>query len=897
MLYFIVQLRLRSLNNTYMSTTKLFQKLLSFSLLFFGLALSSQAQVFVKADATGQNDGSSWANAYTDLQSALSSASTDDIWIAAGTYLPGGAAPDQDSQFFINSPKTLYGGFAGTEAMLSERDVMANPTILSGDLQGDDISGNLNDNRTDNVIRIVEVDSLIQDDVVFDGLSFRGGNTLVDNTLALNRIAGGAILTWSTIQVNNCTFEDNFAYTGGAIYAFGDGTSGSSFTNCNFTNNGNVFRGAGINLAGVTDATITDCQFVDNSTNRGAVFLEFCLNTFLDDCLFQNNVDTAGTGGAFYNFASPLTTLFSCDFIDNDAPSGGAMFTTGAPIGLPLNMLVDSCTFIGNTAVDFSSVLRTLNTVGTVFRNCLFEENVSPTSGILSLNDTIPLTPNVAFLGCDFNNNESSGGFAGIFYGLTCNVFFADCDFTNNSTLGRGGVAFMETECVHQFNNCTFTNNTADLGGAVFDQGTVLGFYDNCTFNRNTTGSDGGAIFVGFASEINVSNSAFTSNAGRRGGAIFSQNDNTTINVDSTSFESNVTNDDTGSGGAISTVSSIVDVKFCTFNSNVARAFGGAISMVEDSLDLATLNIENSRFNFNQSLDGQGGAINVGNVETTITNAVFATNVAEEGSGTPPGRGGAISVNASANLLNGIYESDTSRLTIINSTFVDNIGLTAGAITMFEDEDTADAILILQNTILYADPSAINDPLYAVENGMPLVISNGGNLCTDATLNSFLTNTNDLTETDPLLENPIDELYGLTANSPARDKGIRDGAPDADIDGTERCNLPDMGAFEFVPADPTECTVSTRNLVDNAALELSPNPATTHLNLALENTWTGNVQLRLLNALGQPVKTIQLQKWQDRLEQNIAVDDLQAGAYLIELSTDQELLVKFLIIQ
>ena len=78
--------------------------------------------IYVKADASGANNGSSWADAYIDLQDALSVAvSGDQIWVASGTYYPT-TGTDQSATFTLANGVSIYGGFDGTETLLTERD-------------------------------------------------------------------------------------------------------------------------------------------------------------------------------------------------------------------------------------------------------------------------------------------------------------------------------------------------------------------------------------------------------------------------------------------------------------------------------------------------------------------------------------------------------------------------------------------------------------------------------------------------------------------------------------------------------------------------------------------------------------------------------------------------------
>src|SRR5512142_2257923 len=87
---------------------------------------------YVKAGASGANNGTSWANAYKSLQSALAAAARNDqIWVAKGTYKPTARTDPNDPRsvtFTLPSGVAIYGGFAGTETLLSQRKPNLNVT-------------------------------------------------------------------------------------------------------------------------------------------------------------------------------------------------------------------------------------------------------------------------------------------------------------------------------------------------------------------------------------------------------------------------------------------------------------------------------------------------------------------------------------------------------------------------------------------------------------------------------------------------------------------------------------------------------------------------------------------------------------------------------------------------
>ncbi|HEX5111459.1 MAG TPA: hypothetical protein VFV79_01320, partial [Saprospiraceae bacterium] len=188
-------------------------------------------QVYVKWDATGTNDGTSWLNAFTNLQTALSTASPgDQVWIASGKYTPTGPTPDS-THFLSTTPVELYGGFTGSETALSQRDWNAFPTIISGDVLGNDFPGDFISDRDDNAHHVLIVNAG-QTITIIDGLIFESGTTRLDannyapdaNDIPYNRWSGGALYIYrSGAIIRNCLFRDNDAIRGSCFFAIGEG--------------------------------------------------------------------------------------------------------------------------------------------------------------------------------------------------------------------------------------------------------------------------------------------------------------------------------------------------------------------------------------------------------------------------------------------------------------------------------------------------------------------------------------------------------------------------------------------------------------------------------------------------------------------------------------------------
>jgi hypothetical protein len=97
--------------------------------------LTGVTVIYVDQHATGAASGADWADAYTDLQTALSQAgSGQTIEVAQGSYQPT-TGTDRTATFQLIDGVEVNGGYAGvTGENPGDRNVSLYPTILSGDI-------------------------------------------------------------------------------------------------------------------------------------------------------------------------------------------------------------------------------------------------------------------------------------------------------------------------------------------------------------------------------------------------------------------------------------------------------------------------------------------------------------------------------------------------------------------------------------------------------------------------------------------------------------------------------------------------------------------------------------------------------------------------------------------
>lgn len=280
-------------------------------------------RLYVDAGAAGANDGSSWPDAFTDPQDALDAAVAVDgpieVWVAAGVYTPDRETGDRRATFQLQDGVSLYGGFFGTETSLDQRDPLSNLTVLSGDLRGDD--GPNFANFDDNSYHVVRANGSGRDaPALLDGFIVYGGNaTGRDFEPGMPDRGGGILVVTGSPTIERCTFLNNTASIGGAIFC--EDQSRMTVANT-FVQGNSALSGGGVTVWGTCTARIVNCVFAGNQATDGAALSGRGGNTTVTNCTIADNVATS-QGGGISNTESLLTVTNSILWGNVDASGTG----------------------------------------------------------------------------------------------------------------------------------------------------------------------------------------------------------------------------------------------------------------------------------------------------------------------------------------------------------------------------------------------------------------------------------------------------------------------------------------------------------------------------------------------------------------------------------------------
>ncbi len=323
----------------------------------------------------------SWANA-CELRYALSSvASGEEIWVAAGTYKPT-AGTDRGATFLLVNNIAVYGGFAGTETALSQRNPSVRVTILSGEIGA---VGNI-----DNSYHVVTGAT----GATLDGFTITAGNANGMDCPGTS-CGGGMLNDSSSPTLNNITFSGNSATVAGGGMA--NSSSSPTVTNVTFSGNSAAENGGGmVNYS--SSPTLANVSFSGNSSTLGGGMSNFSSSPSLTDVSFSGN--TAAHSGGMYNDASGNPTLLNVTFSGNQATTGdgGGLGNDGG------NPTLTNVTFSGNSGHYGGGIFN--QSGSPTLTNVTFSGNTAQYGGgLYTIYASSPTIRNTIFWG-----NTASGG-------------------------------------------------------------------------------------------------------------------------------------------------------------------------------------------------------------------------------------------------------------------------------------------------------------------------------------------------------------------------------------------------------------------------------------------------------------------------------------------------------
>lgn len=390
----------------------------------------SASTIYVNGNASGANDGTSWTDAFVDLQDAIAlSIFGDEIWVAQGTYKPT-TGTSRSISFVIKNGTKVYGGFNGAEATLSERDAVLNLTILSGEIG----TGAANDNSY-NVLRFNNV----ANQTILDGFTISGAYS--------PGYGGGATSVDSSPMIANCIFMGNYSANGGG--AINHSNSGIlTLEDCIFDGNvGNTYGGGALRLYAGT-VNISNCYFKSNqsSTYGGAVYVYNSLVNISNSVFAGNTSQSSGSAvrvgdlGTIHlsnslvigNYTNTTGTIYASTFSNNSAHTiKNVTIANNFHANSSGSSLVSAVAVNGETSIYNSIIygnntsIQVLNT-GVTFSNCITTNATSsaPGTNLLTSNPNF-INPGVASnapfdtTGLNYRLDILSEG---IDYGLNANV-------------------------------------------------------------------------------------------------------------------------------------------------------------------------------------------------------------------------------------------------------------------------------------------------------------------------------------------------------------------------------------------------------------------------------------------------------------------------------------------
>lgn len=418
---------------------------------------------YVKPTASGTGDGSSWANASGDLQAMLTASTDgDSVWVAAGTYFPAGLPPgtttvtttDRDFAFYLPAGVKLYGGFAGTETHITDRNLAANITILDGDIG---IAGNLTDNCYHVLILAQTAPANSANRV--DGFTIQNGNANGTGNLTVAgrnyaRINGGGISTILGLSTDlyYLTLKDNNS----------TGRGGGGFI-------------SSVNVLNIFGCTISSNSASGGNNDGGGIYLSSCSGMVCSNTFRNNQVSAVVSGnGAGLCLATGTLNIDRNTFYNNTCSrSGGGICISSGVVKITNNVLYNNQASLSGGGI---SLLSAPN--DTVANNVFYANNATTAGGGGIHITTSSRLHNNIFSGNTFNGNSNTAGAdiyrpVGAFDAVIAKNNLFQLAASSYTTTGTGNYDIGSTAVNNVFQlNPLFTNSSLPAGPDGIDRTT-----------------------------------------------------------------------------------------------------------------------------------------------------------------------------------------------------------------------------------------------------------------------------------------------------------------------------------------------------------------------------------------------------------------------------------------
>jgi hypothetical protein len=394
-------------------------------------------------------DGLSWETAFPDIldgvhfaRCGLLAHENCQVWVAEGRYHV--YRHSRQDTVRLRAGLELYGGFAGGEAVLEERDWIVNETILDGQEP---------EESPCHVFHVVTG----SDDAVLNGFTITGGRARMayPDAVEYSESGGGMLIVQASPTIRNCTFAGNDStWTGGGMHV---DHGAPRVGNCLFQ--GNEIAGT-VGFGGAALAIVGASEDPSGPEITGSVF--------------SGNGGKELKGGAIY-ISQSSATIADSEFLENEAQWGAAVHSSCSNEDEPCAVTIERCRFIGNIAEHVGSAVFLEGDHEIRVRDCEFYDNHG---GALTAAASAPVVQNCIFAG---NQGERHGAVAN-WHGQ---VRLVNCTIFGNTATevgGAGGVwaDFDGTPCGEE---CPSIINSIVRGNSPIDVKDQAGAITDVTYS------------------------------------------------------------------------------------------------------------------------------------------------------------------------------------------------------------------------------------------------------------------------------------------------------------------------------------------------------------------------------------------------------------------------------